>query len=66
MVSDPIYFWKKVEKIFRERAERKCYKMIVKNRGKNIIEGNVEALKNKGFEFPRLHRQCSLGKSLKK
>lgn len=31
----------------------KCYKMIEKNRGNEVILEMVEALKNKNFEFPR-------------
>lgn len=30
--------------------------MRVKNRGETVILEIVEALKNKGFEFPRAHR----------
>ena len=33
----------------------KCYKMIEKNRGNEVILEMVEALKNKNFEFPRAH-----------
>ncbi len=47
-------FLKKNEVFFQEQgycAEGKCYK----NRGENIILENVEALKNKSFEFPRIH-----------
>lgn len=33
----------------------KCYKMIKKNRGNEVILEMVEALKNKNFEFPRAH-----------
>lgn len=35
----------------------KCYKMIEKNRGNEVILEMVEALKNKNFEFPRAHKQ---------
>ncbi|KAI4440391.1 hypothetical protein C824_002889 [Schaedlerella arabinosiphila] len=34
----------------------KCYKMIEKNRGNEVILEMVEALKNKNFEFPRADR----------
>ena len=35
----------------------KCYKMIEKNRGNEVILEMVEALKNKNFEFPRADKQ---------
>ncbi len=37
--------------------------MKVKNRGENVILEIIEALKNKGFEFPRTHKKiwrCNL------
>ena len=37
------------------RCGGKCYKMIEKNRGNEVILEMVEALKNKNFEFPRVH-----------
>jgi hypothetical protein len=39
----------------RECAEEKCYKVIVKSRGENVILETVETLENEGFEFPRTH-----------
>ncbi|KAI4439637.1 hypothetical protein C824_002124 [Schaedlerella arabinosiphila] len=39
----------------------KCYKMIEKNRGNEVILEMVEALKNKNFEFPRADLDCSRG-----
>jgi len=33
----------------------KCYKMIAKNRGNEVILEMAKALNNKNFEFPRTH-----------
>ena len=40
----------------------KCYKMIAKNRGNEVILEMVEALKNGNFEFPRVHKELERGK----